>query len=118
MRRFVEDFLTVSTQRLNPDIAKYSRRQSYRKRVPVELWKMARHWEGADIHQSFDLVCAEYRDQVVERARGVSDRVQGCQRVFDAALRRFAAGHRRCRHPAREIPSAGLAARALRQLVQ
>src|SRR5579862_4249406 len=84
MGRFVGRLLPITAKSFHPDIANPSRRQRLLQRFAIELGQSARHGEGSDIDECFDLVCAKRGDQFLESSCGVADSVEGRQCTFDA----------------------------------
>lgn len=82
--RIVANLFAVAAQSRHPVIPNSGGQQAFLQRFPIELRQAPRHGKGADIDQGSHLVRLKRRNQVVERARGMSDGIEGSQRWFDA----------------------------------
>ncbi len=77
IRRIIANLLALPTQFFHPDVGDVVLRQLDFQRLPIEVRHPARHGERANVDQRADAVSLQRSDKFVERARGMTDSVDG-----------------------------------------
>lgn len=84
--RFVENALPVAAQGFHPHVVQALGSDRRFQGLAIEVRKPPRHWKSADIDERFNLMDLERCNQLLQSSRGMSDRVEGRQRMCTAQM--------------------------------